>query len=164
MDAPILEVQDLKKHFPIRRGMFGRQVGAIKAVDGISFQSTRGDLRTGRKRLRQVNHRKAPRRLISPSGHQVCGRISYRLGRRASLLRRNPADLPGPIPPQSADDHWRDSREPLVIGLAHGKKGPEVQQLLEVVGLSPYHAKRYPEFSGGQRRGGHPRALALNPS
>ncbi|MGI6035407.1 MAG: ABC transporter ATP-binding protein [Limnochordia bacterium] len=174
MDAPILEVQDLKKHFPIRRGLFARQVGAIKAVDGISFDIHKGETfgLVGESGCGKSTTGRLLIRLLEPTSGTIkfAGQDISKLDRSEIRSLRKEIQLIFQDPYSSLNPRMTIGEivgEPLIIhGLAQGKdKDRRVQQLLEVVGLGPYHAKRYPhEFSGGQRqRVGIARALALSP-
>jgi peptide/nickel transport system ATP-binding protein len=184
-DEILLDVKDLKKHFPIQRGLFRRVVGYVRAVDGISFfikkgetlglvgESGCGKTTTGRCIIRLIEPTDGTvrfrSRLLSPDGRPRMVNL-LELGRKEiKTLRREIAmvfqDPIGSLNPRmSVSDIIK---EPLVT---HGQgKGPEaeerVAQLLGAVGLRPEHMRRYPhEFSGGQRqRIGIARALALNP-
>lgn len=174
VDAPILEVQDLKKHFPIRRGLFARQVGAIKAVDGISFHIHKGETfgLVGESGCGKSTTARLLIRLLEPTSGTIefAGQDILKLDRSEIRSLRKEIQLIFQDPYSSLNPRMTIGEivgEPLIIhGLAQGKdKDRRVQQLLEVVGLGPYHAKRYPhEFSGGQRqRVGIARALALSP-
>lgn len=175
-DAPVLlDVKNLVKHFPITRGVvFSRQVGAVKAVDNISFQIHKGETlglvgesgcgksTTGRVILRLLEAtsgevRFEDRNILELNRHQM-----RELRKKMQIIFQDPyASL---NPRMTVGDIVG---EPLLIhGLARGREREKrVQELLDVVGLSAYHARRYPhEFSGGQRqRIGIARALAVNP-
>ncbi len=172
--APILEVQDLKKHFPIQRGLFARQVGAIKAVDGISFHIHKGETfgLVGESGCGKSTTARLLIRLLEPTSGTIkfAGQDILKLDRSEIRSLRKEIQLIFQDPYSSLNPRMTIGEivgEPLIIhGVAQGKdKDRRVQQLLEVVGLGPYHAKRYPhEFSGGQRqRVGIARALALSP-
>jgi oligopeptide transport system ATP-binding protein len=170
----LLQVNNLVKHFPIIRGIIGRKVGAVKAVDGISFNIPRG------KTLGLVGE--------SGSGKTTVGRTLLRLMEPTSgesnfegkdIFKMKPSELR--ILRRDMQIIFQDPfgslnpRLPIsdIIGeplLVHGmgtKKEREkrVAELMEVVGLRPEYLRRYPhEFSGGQRqRIGIARALAMNP-
>ncbi len=174
-NSVILEVRNLKKHFPITKGfIFQKQVGAVKAVDDISFfvrkgetlglvgESGCGKTTTGRVILRLMD---------ATSGEAFFeGRSIFALGREELRKMRRDMQIIFQDPYSSLNPRMTVGDiigEPLEIhNLARGKERlRRVQELLEVVGLSPYHANRYPhEFSGGQRqRIGIARALAVNP-
>ncbi len=176
---PILEVRNLKKHFPITRGFLRRIVGYVKAVDGVTFTVPEG-------------------KTLGLVGESGCGKTTTG---RCILRAIQPTDGEiifhdremGPVDVAKADkDQLRRLRlnmqmifqdpysslnprmtlldivgEPLIINnIAHGKEVEDrVAELLRLVGLRPEYMRRYPHaFSGGQRqRIGIARALALNP-
>lgn len=171
----LLEVRNLVKHFPIRQGIiFSRQIGAVQAVDNITFNIHKGET------LGLVGE--------SGCGKTTAGRCILR------LIEPTSGDVifDGRNVPQLAKDELRDLRkemqiifqdpygslnprmtvgdiigEPLHIHkIAKGaEREKRVREILETVGLSAFHARRFPhEFSGGQRqRIGIARALAVNP-
>jgi len=181
----LLEVKELKKHFPIQRGLLRRTVGYVKAVDGVSFYIKEGETLglVGESGCGKTTTGRCVIRLIEPTAGSVHFRTSLfssngepqmvdvlSLGpKEMKTLRQEIAmifqDPVGSLNPRmSVADIIR---EPLLV---HGRgKGPEadarIVELLEAVGLRPEHMGRYPhEFSGGQRqRIGIARALALNP-
>ena len=178
MTAPapevMVSVKDLKKHFPIMKGVFRHQVGAVKAVDGVSFDIYRGET------LGLVGE--------SGSGKSTTGRVILQLepvtegtilfedidlttlkGEKLRSLR--------PRMQMVFQDPHASLNPRLTVGstiseplrehnAANGEERElRVEELLSLVGLEPKHANRYPhEFSGGQRqRIGIARAIALNP-
>ena len=181
----LLRVDGLSKSFPITRGAFRRrQVAAVHAVDDVSFEIRRGETLglVGESGCGKSTTARCVLRLIEPSGGRVwyqpaaAGRdgapIEITAARRAEMrqLRRG-MQIVFQDPYAALNPKMRVEAivaEPLVV---HGIGTPRerrdrVRELLEVVGLSPDHADRYPhEFSGGQRqRIDIARALALNPS
>ena len=170
----LLQIDDLKMHFPIYRGVFQRQVGAVRAVDGVSFDIKRGET------LGLVGE--------SGCGKSTTGRTILQLHRAtAGKVFYDGVDLT-----DINDDKMRKYRRDLQIIFqdpyaslnprmtvgsiiaepleVHGigtkqERRERVKELLALVGLNPYFINRYPhEFSGGQRqRIGIARALALNP-
>jgi peptide/nickel transport system ATP-binding protein/oligopeptide transport system ATP-binding protein len=174
--GPLLEARDLVKHFPITRGIvFQRQIGAVQAVDGISFTVNRGETLgiVGESGCGKSTAARLVTRLLEPTAGEVHfdGRdVTHLRGGELKALRRelqiifqdpysslNPRKTIGSI-----------VAEPFVIhGLlkGEGERKRRVQELLETVGLNPEHYNRYAhEFSGGQRqRIGVARALALQP-
>lgn len=170
----LVTVTDLKKHFPIMKGVFRRQVGAVRAVDGISFDIYRGET------LGLVGE--------SGSGKSTAGRTVLRLEKPTegsitfegndlgemsnSKLRKLRPNMQMVFqnPHSSLNPRMTVASiigEPLVEH-GRGKKDERrkrIEELLELVGLDPSHANRYPhEFSGGQRqRIGIARAIALDP-
>lgn len=171
----IMEVDGLYKHFPIHAGFFRRQVGAVKAVDGISFDVLRGETLglVGESGCGKSTTARLLLRLMEPTEGSIKfeGReIADVKGAELKALRRemqmifqdpysslNPRKTVGSI-----------IGDPFAIhGLEKDAKGRKkaVQDLMDIVGLNPEHYNRYPhEFSGGQRqRIGVARALALKP-
>jgi oligopeptide/dipeptide ABC transporter ATP-binding protein len=172
---PIMEVRDLVKHFPIHAGFFRRQVGAVQAVDGVSFDVLRGETLglVGESGCGKSTTARLLLRLMAPTSGSIKfeGREIAKIhGGELKALRRemqmifqdpysslNPRKTVGSI-----------IAEPFVIhGMKDGKgeRKKAVQELMDVVGLNPEHYNRYPhEFSGGQRqRIGVARAIALRP-
>jgi oligopeptide/dipeptide ABC transporter ATP-binding protein len=175
----LLEVKDLKLHFPIFRGLLQRKVGAVKAVDGVSFflrerevlglvgESGCGKTTVGRTILRLYDPTAGEIRFHRKSGEWVdIARISQRemkpLRREMRMIFQDPFSSLNPR--MTVKDIIG---EPLEIhNMAHGRKAEErVAELMESVGLNPAFMRRYPhEFSGGQRqRIGLARTLSLNP-
>jgi peptide/nickel transport system ATP-binding protein/oligopeptide transport system ATP-binding protein len=173
---PLLQVRDVVKHFPITQGVvFQRKVGAVQAVDGVSFDVYPGETLgiVGETGCGKSTTARLIMRLLEATSGEVRfdGQdITHLKGGRLKAVRRemqmifqdpysslNPRKTVGSI-----------IAEPFVVhGLERGKgqrKGA-VQALMETVGLNPEHYNRYPhEFSGGQRqRIGVARALALKP-
>ncbi|HSH01276.1 MAG TPA: dipeptide ABC transporter ATP-binding protein [Anaerolineae bacterium] len=170
----ILKVEHLKKHFPIMRGVFRRQVGAVKAVDGVSFNVYRGETLglvgesgCGKSTTGRVILQLYP----ATSGHVYFDGQDLTKLRGDSLRRIRPnIQMIFQDPHASLNPRMTVGsivREPLVEHkvLKGAALQDRVSELLEIVGLNPSFANRYPhEFSGGQRqRIGIARALALNP-
>jgi len=171
---PLLEVRDLVKHFPIRRGLLSRTVGQVRAVDGVSFAVRPGEVLglVGESGCGKTTTGRCILRLIEPSSGSVRfdGREVLTLDRRALRALRREMQIVFQDPYSSLNPRLTVGSmlgEPLQIhGLARGAAARErVAELLTLVGLSPDHARRYPhEFSGGQRqRIGVARALAVKP-
>ena len=174
MADPLLEVRDLTKHFPIRRGLFSRVVGQVRAVDGVSFDVQRGEVLglVGESGCGKTTTGRCILRLIEPTAGSVKfeGREVTTLDRRELRALRREMQIVFQDPYSSLNPRLTVGTmlaEPLAIhGLATGAAARErVAQLLTQVGLSPDHARRYPhEFSGGQRqRIGVARALSVKP-
>jgi len=171
---PLVEVTDLRKHFPVRGGLFRRVVGQIKAVDGVSLTISLGQTLglVGESGCGKSTLGRTILRLQEPSGGSIrfSGVDITHLTRRQLLSWRRGMqavfqDPYGSLSPRRTVA--QTIREPLDVhrvGTVAERKA-RVAELLEVVGLRPEAAGRYPhEFSGGQRqRVGIARALALNP-
>jgi oligopeptide/dipeptide ABC transporter ATP-binding protein len=171
--APILEVEDLVKHFPVRGGLFGRSRGTIQAVSGVTFsvrpgetfgivgESGCGKSTTGRVVLRLLP---ATSGSVRFDGQDVLTADRSRLRsvrRRMQIVFQDPYASLDPRMPVAAI-----IAEPMrVHGTYRNGGGARVAELMALVGLNPEHASRFPhEFSGGQRqRIGIARALALEP-
>ncbi len=170
----LVSVRGLKKHFPIMKGVFRRQVGAVKAVDGVTFDVIRGET------LGLVGE--------SGSGKSTTGRTILRLhpategsiffeGQDLTALSGERLRSVRPRMQMVFQDPHASLNPRMTVASIIGEplgehneaKGDEreerVKELLSLVGLEPKHANRYPhEFSGGQRqRIGVARAIALNP-
>ena len=172
--APLLDVRDLKTHFPIRTGLLSRTTGHVKAVDGVSFTLQPG--RTlglvGESGCGKTTVGRSLLRLIEPTGGQVLykgqdfmaysGKPLRQLRRRMQIIFQDPV---GSLNPRMTVGNIVGEAM-TVHGLAKGREREDrVTDLLERVGLYADAAHRYPhEFSGGQRqRIGIARALALQP-
>ena len=171
--APLLEVRALAKHFPVRRGVFGRVRGAVRAVDGVDFDVARGETLgvVGESGCGKSTLGRLVLRLIEPSAGRVRfdGADLGELGPVALRARRRAMQIIFQDPYSSLNPRMTVQQalaEPLALhGLHAGRERARVGELLRLVGLAPEHARRYPhEFSGGQRqRIGIARALAVEP-
>src|SRR5690349_15584050 len=168
----LLEVKGLKKYFPIKKGVFTKTVGNVKAVDDVSFTIRRGETLglVGESGCGKTTVGRVLLRLLAPTGGTIrfdgtdITTLSdhdlkpYR--RRMQIIFQDPyASL--------------DPRTPIGSSIGEGlrihgmgtaaERRDKVAKIMELVGLQPYHARRYPhEFSGGQRqRIGIARALVL---
>ena len=169
--GPLLEVVDLVKHFPVRSGIvFKHTVGSVKAVDGVSFSVVKG--RTfaivGESGCGKSTTARAILRLLEPTSGSVRFEGEDVLAAGPSRMRQLRREMQMIFQDPYASLNPRMTvrtilSEPFKI---HGlPEDGRVDTLLELVGLAPEHARRYPhEFSGGQRqRVGIARALALDP-
>jgi len=173
MTPPLLQVEGLVKHFPIRRGLFGRASGAVRAVDGVSFTLQAGQTLgvVGESGCGKSTLGRLVLRLIEPSGGRVvfAGTELGTLDAAALRAQRRAMQIIFQDPYSSLNPRMTVGQiltEPLKLhGLHSGRHGARVAELLRTVGLAPEHAQRYPhEFSGGQRqRVGIARALAVEP-
>jgi peptide/nickel transport system ATP-binding protein len=174
-EGALLEVTDLVKHFPVKRGfLVDREVDRVRAVDGVSFSVARGETLglVGESGSGKSTLSRAVLQLISPTSGSVRfdGREIAGLSRRQMRPLRPLMQMIFQDPYASLNPRKRVGQivgEPLRIqGSASGPElRGQVRGLLDRVGLSPEHYDRYPhEFSGGQRqRIGIARALALRP-
>jgi len=174
MNAPLLEVRGLTKHFPVRGGVLLRSIGAVHAVDDVSFSLQRGETLglVGESGCGKSTVGKTLLRLLEPSAGSIFfeGRDITHLGREALRALRREIQIVFQDPFESLNARHSVGRileEPFVIhrlGTALERRR-WVAELLDRVGLSSDAAQRYPhEFSGGQRqRIGIARAIALRP-
>ncbi len=170
----LIEVKDLKKHFPIMRGVFRKQVGAVRAVDGVSFNIYKGETlglvgesgcgksTTGRTILQLLD---ATEGTVHFKGTDLTSLNSTELRKARRHMQMvfqdpyaslNPRMTVGSIVSEPLEVHNIGNKQ---------EQKEKVKDLLQLVGLNPYFVNRYPhEFSGGQRqRIGVARALATNP-
>jgi peptide/nickel transport system ATP-binding protein len=173
--APLLEVTDLVKHFPIKRGLlFNREVDRMRAVDGVSLSLRQGETLglVGESGSGKSTLSRTILQLLAPTSGSVRfeGREIAGLSRRQMRPLRRQMQMIFQDPYASLNPRKRIGQivgEPLRLqGESSGAElRREVQGLLDRVGLSPEHYDRFPhEFSGGQRqRIGIARALALQP-
>lgn len=173
-DNPLVEVQGLVKHYPVRGGLLGRVQDRVKAVDGVSFTIQRGETLglVGESGSGKTTVGLALLRLIEPTSGEVTFAGADVLSLRGRALKEMRRDMQIIFQdPYSSLDPRMPVGEAVTEGLRIHKVGTPDEwrgraiELLRKVGLEDYHAKRYPrEFSGGQRqRIGIARALALQP-
>jgi oligopeptide transport system ATP-binding protein len=171
----LLHVQDLKMHFPIYKGLLRRQIGAVHAVDGISFDVHRGETLglVGESGCGKSTTGRAILQLYTPTSGEVDFDGVDIIKLKGEELRHTRRKMQMIFQDPYASLNPRMSigeivGEPLIVhNIASGKEVDDrVAHLLELVKLNPAFATRYPhEFSGGQRqRIGIARALALQPS
>ena len=171
---PLLDVADLKMHFPVRGGVFYQTTGAVKAVDGVSFSIGRGETLglVGESGCGKSTVGKAIVRLLKPTAGRIrfMDRDITRLRQRTLRPMRQDMQMVFQDPVESLDARLSVQEllaEPLLIhgvGNRHARE-KHVLELLDKVRMPRSAAHRFPfEFSGGQRqRIGIARALALNP-
>jgi oligopeptide transport system ATP-binding protein len=174
VSEPLLQVKGLKKYFPITGGVFGKKISEVKAVDDVTFTVYKGETLgiVGESGCGKSTTGRMLLRLIEPTEGSIVfeGKEVTKLSK--SELRKMRRDMQMIFQDPFASLNPRHTvekilEEPLVV---HGigskeERKKRVQEMLEVVGLGRYHAKRYPhQFSGGQRqRIGIARVLMTNP-
>jgi oligopeptide transport system ATP-binding protein len=174
-EAPLLQADGIAKHYPVRKGLIrARQVGTVRAVDGVSFTLNRGETLAlvGESGCGKSTTARVVMRLIEPSAGRIHfagedvtelkGAALRALRRRLQIVFQDPyASL---NPRLTVADAIAEPMAVHNIGDAASRR-ERVAELLRLTGLRPFHANRYPhEFSGGQRqRIGIARALAVQP-
>ncbi|KIQ94431.1 Glutathione import ATP-binding protein GsiA [Anoxybacillus thermarum] len=174
MNEPLLQVKGLKKYFPITAGLFNKQIGQVKAVDDLSFVVYKGETLgiVGESGCGKSTTGRMLMRLIEPTEGSILFENEEVTKLSPLQLRKVRRDMQMIFQDPFASLNPRHTvekilEEPLIV---HGigskeERRKKVREMLEVVGLSSYHAKRYPhQFSGGQRqRIGIARALMTKP-
>ncbi|HEX8864794.1 MAG TPA: dipeptide ABC transporter ATP-binding protein [Lentzea sp.] len=173
MTAPLLEVTDLVKEFPVRgKGIIPRNIGTVQAVSGVSFSLHPGETLglVGESGCGKSTTGRAILQLHKPTSGSVKfeGRELTAMSNKQLRPLRKDIQIVFQDPYASLNPKWQVNdiiAEPLRIHGVEGGVQRRVNELMELVGLNPEHRNRYPhEFSGGQRqRIGIARALALNP-
>lgn len=173
---PLVDVRDLQVHFPVTRGLLKREVGRIKAVDGVSFTIRKGEALglVGESGSGKSTIARCLLKLTEPTGGTIsyCGIELDQIGRRSLASFRRNVQAIFQDPYSSLNPRMRIGDiigEPIYVhrtAPSSSAREKRVQELLDLCGLPRNLADRYPhEMSGGQRqRVGIARALALNPS
>jgi oligopeptide transport system ATP-binding protein len=173
--APLLQVKNLVKHFPVKGGLLQREVGRVHAVDGLSFELTAGETLgvVGESGCGKSTMGRCLLRLIEPTSGEV-----WFEGKNVTAMGKNDLRAMARDMQIIFQDPYASLNPRMTVGAIIGealtihKLAPtkeayqaRIVELLETVGLSADHMRRYPhEFSGGQRqRIGIARALAVNP-
>ena len=170
----LLKVEHLKKYFPIQTGILSKKSGEVKAVDDLSFEVYEGETLgiVGESGCGKSTAGRAIMRLLEPTSGKVTFVDVELTDLSNKEMRKMRRDIQMVFQDPYASLNPRHTvgkilEEPLIVhGIGKSKERKErVQEYLEIVGLSSYHAKRYPhQFSGGQRqRIGIARALMTNP-
>ncbi|MFO1443156.1 dipeptide ABC transporter ATP-binding protein [Bacillus sp. Bva_UNVM-123] len=170
----LLEVKGLKKYFPITGGIFGKKMGEVKAVDDISFFVHKGETLgiVGESGCGKSTTGRMLMRLIEPSEGKVIFEGKELTNLNDTDMRRMRKHMQMVFQDPFASLNPRHTvekilEEPLIVHekMKKEERKQKIKEMLEVVGLSSYHAKRYPhQFSGGQRqRIGIARALMTRP-
>ena len=170
--APLIEIQDLKQHFKIKGGLFGRNIQTVKAVDGVSFTINKGETfglvgesGSGKTTLgRTLLHLYKPTSgKIFFNGEEVNENNYRQYAKRMQIIFQDPyASL---NPRMTVEDIIGEALDVHKLYSTKAERREKVINLLKLVGLNAEQAQRYPhEFSGGQRqRIGIARALAVDP-
>jgi peptide/nickel transport system ATP-binding protein len=173
-EAPLVEVRNLVKHFPIKGGVLQRTIGIVQAVDNVSFDIRRGETLglVGESGCGKTTVGRLLLRLIEPTAGEILfdgtdvtklkGPALKPYRRRMQIIFQDPFASLDPRTP--IGDSIGEGLRVHAIGTP-AQRREKVRQVMDKVGLAPYHARRYPhEFSGGQRqRIGIARALVLEP-
>src|SRR6476620_7430773 len=175
MTQPLLSVRGLTKHFPLKKGLFGKTVGAVRAVDGVSFdvmpgetlglvgESGCGKSTTGRMILRLIEPTAGSIEFDGIDLVKLDNKQMRRLRRKIQVIFQDPFSSLNPRMTVGSITREGLSIHHIAPGSAADSR---VRQLLDEVGLRAEYVSRYPhEFSGGQRqRIGIARALAVEPT
>ncbi|MCH7945683.1 MAG: ABC transporter ATP-binding protein, partial [Armatimonadetes bacterium] len=173
-DVPLVEVRNLRKHYPVRGGIFGRQRDTVKAVEDVSFHLDAGETLglVGESGCGKSTLGRTLMRLEEPTGGEVLfeGRNMAHASAAELFTLRRDVQMIFQDPYSSLNPRitiGEAVREPLDVHKlgTDAERRDRVDELFEAVGLSPAVQNRYPhEFSGGQRqRVGVARSLALKP-
>lgn len=174
MSELLLDVANLKKYYPIKQGVFNKTKETVRAVDGVSFKVNKGETLgiVGESGCGKSTTGRMIMRLIEPTDGKVIFEGQDILNLSKHEMRKVRKDIQMIFQDPFASLNPRQTvgqiiEEPMIVHKMGDRKKRQarVQELLELVGLSAYHAKRYPhQFSGGQRqRIGIARALAVEP-
>jgi peptide/nickel transport system ATP-binding protein len=171
--TPLLRAQDLVKHFPVRRHMFGRQTAVVHAVDGVNFELRAGETMAlvGESGCGKSTVGRLVLRLLDATSGKVWfgGEDLMKLSSSGLRAKRRELQMIFQDPYSSLNPRMTVEQtltEPLALhALAPGRHRERAAELMDLVGLAPQYLQRYPhEFSGGQRqRIGIARALAVEP-
>jgi peptide/nickel transport system ATP-binding protein len=173
MSDALLEVTDLKKHYPVRCGILRRTIGKVHSVDGVSFAIGVGETlgMVGESGCGKSTVARSILRLVEPTGGSIRlnGQDITHLGKANLRAHRRSMQIIFQDPFASLNPRRRVGRiiadGPIAHGVPAAQARARAEELLALVGLEPGAARRFPhEFSGGQRqRIGIARALALDP-